>query len=123
MAFNTTKILPPGTPSTGFNLDCSIRPSKSAGEVAVSKHMLLFQPGSDAMVVNETILVDNAGKSTWVDPKAGTVRFYLPTGAKDLDAKATAPDGMPVPAPDEEVSANTHSLKFERLNRERLASI
>jgi hypothetical protein len=109
---NYNKIIPPGTPSIGFNL--IVYPaSKSPGDAKVSKHMLLFQPGSDAMVVNETLLVDNPGKTAWVDPKAGTVRFYLAPGAKDLDAKATAPDGMPVPAPESEVGGNVHALKFE----------
>jgi hypothetical protein len=41
------------------------------------------------------------------------VRFFLPKDAKDLDVKANAPDGMPVPAPNAEVSGNTYAIKFE----------
>jgi hypothetical protein len=105
-------IIPPGQPSTGLAL--TIYPaSAKPGAAKVTKHMLLFQPGGDQMVVNETILVDNSGKSTWVNPKDGTIHFYLPTGAKDLDVKASAPDGMPVPAPNDQVLPNVYAIKFE----------
>ena len=105
-------IIPPGQPSTGLAL--TIYPaSAKQGAAKVSKHMLLFQPGDGQMVVNETILVDNDGKSTWVNPKDGTIHFYLPTGAKDLDVKASAPDGMPVPAPNDQVLPNVYAVKFE----------
>ena len=105
-------IIPPGQPSTGLAL--TIYPGSSKpGTVKISKHMLLFQPGDGQVTVNETLLVNNEGKTAWVDPKNGTVKFYLPEGAKDLDAKATAPDGMPVPAPNDQVSANLHVVKFE----------
>ena len=93
-------MLPPGSPTTGITLDV-YNASRQPHDVKVSKHMLLFRPAAAGpMTVGETFLIENKGKTTWVDPVGGTLRFYLPDGAQGkVEAQATAPDGMPVPIP------------------------
>jgi hypothetical protein len=93
------KVLPPGTPSTNLTVDV-YQSSKAPGDAKVSKHMILFEPGGGQISVNETILYSNDGKTSWNDPANGTLHFYLPPGAASkLQINATAPGGMPVPAP------------------------
>jgi hypothetical protein len=94
-----SRMLPPGTPSTNLTLDV-YQSSKAPGAAKVSKHMILFEPGNGQMSVNETFLFDNTGTSAWNDPANGTLHFYLPPGASSkLQINATAPGGMPIPAP------------------------
>lgn len=108
------KMLPPGTPTTGVPISV-YDASKQQGAVKVSKHMLLFEPAGGQMTVNETLLIKNDSKVTWSDPKNGTVRFYLPSAANGtVDAKGTAPDGMPVPIPTEKTAQpDIYAAKFE----------
>jgi hypothetical protein len=78
--------------------------------------MLLFQPSSGGpMTVNETFLVDNSGKTTWVDPVNGTLSFYLPAAAQGkVEATAAAPDGLAVPIPTGKTAApQVYAAKFE----------
>ena len=52
------------------------------------------------MTVNEGYIFSNTGKTTYHDPDAGTLRFYLPPAAKGIvQVSATAPNGMPVQRP------------------------
>jgi hypothetical protein len=89
-------MLPPGSPTT--NLTVSVfNASKEPGDAKVSKHMLLFEPNGGQMVVNETFLFTNNGKTAWNDPDHGTLRFFLPSAAGKAQVNATAPGGMPIP--------------------------
>jgi hypothetical protein len=74
-------MMPPGTPTTGIAVDVYNASKRQPADVKVSKHMILFQPGGGQMTVNETYLVNNTGKTTWFDPAAGTLPFYLPAAA------------------------------------------
>lgn len=109
-------LMPPGTPTTGFTVTV-YDASKEPGAAKVSKHMLLFQPGNGQMVVNETFIVENSGKTTWFNPAAGTVQFYLPKGANgNVDVKGTSPDGsgMAVPVPTDKAGRpDVYATKFE----------
>ena len=109
-------LMPPGTPTTGFTVTV-YDASKQPGEAKVSKHMLLFQPGPGQMVVNETFIVENKGKTTWFNPGSGTVEFFLPKGAGgNVDVKGTSPDGggMAVPVPTDKAGRpDVYSTKFE----------
>jgi hypothetical protein len=108
------KILPPGTPTTGVTLNV-YNAGKQPGAAKVSKHMLLFEPAGSQMTVNETLLVKNDSKLTWSDPQNGTIQFFLPAAVNGtVDAKGTAPDGMPVPIPTEKTAKpNVYTAKFE----------
>ena len=92
-------MLPPGSPTTNVTVDV-YDASKQPGEAKVSKHMLLFEPAGAQLVVNETFLLSNPGKTAWNDPGSGTVRFFLPAGTDGkVQVNATAPGGMPIGAP------------------------
>ena len=57
----------------------------------VGKHMILFEPASGQMVVNETYLCSTTG--------GGTLEFYLPAAANgQVQVNATAPGGVPIAA-------------------------
>jgi hypothetical protein len=108
-------MLPPGTPTTGITLDV-FNATRQPQAVKISKHMLLFQPSSAGpLTVNETFLVENSGKTTWVDPVNGTLRFYLPAAAQGkVEATAAAPDGLAVPIPTGKTAApQVYAAKFE----------
>jgi len=94
-----SKMLPPGTPSSGLTIDV-YNASKNPGAAKVDKHMILFEPAGGQMVVNETILVKNDSQTTWNDAKDGTLPFYVPADHSKLQIQATAPgpSGVNVPA-------------------------
>jgi hypothetical protein len=90
-------MLPPGTPTTDLTIDV-YNASKQPGAAKVTKHMLLFQPSGGQMVVNETFLYNNDGKTAWYDSDNGTLRFFLPAAADGkVTVNGTAPGGMPIP--------------------------
>jgi hypothetical protein len=97
-------MLPPGSPAANLTLEV-YNSSRQPGAAKVSKHMILFDPGGGQMVVNETYLCSNDGKTTWNDPNQGTVRFYLPTEAGGkVTANATPPGGLPLGVPVDKTS-------------------
>jgi hypothetical protein len=112
---NYNRILPPGTPTTGLTLDV-YNATRKAEAVKVSKHMIVFEPSAGGtMGVNETFLIDNSGKTTWVDPVNGTLRFYVPAAAQGkVEANGAAPDGMAIPIPTGKTGApEVYAAKFE----------
>ena len=102
VTYNLT--LPPGSPATNLTVEV-YNSSKQPGAAKVGKHMILFAPGGGQMVVDETYLCSNDGKTTWNDPGHGTVRFYLPAGAGGKVAvNATGPGGLPIGVPVDKTS-------------------
>ena len=90
------KVLAPGMPSTGITLDV-YNASPEPGDVRVSKHMILFEPTGQELVVNEAYIVSNTGKTAWNDPANGTLHFFLPAGIKgQVQVSATQPGGQPL---------------------------
>ena len=89
-------VLTPGGPTDGLTFpvfDASAAP----GQAKISQHMILFEPADGKMGISETFLYSNPGKVTWTDAAGGTLKFYLPAGAKgEVQVNATAPGGMPV---------------------------
>ena len=108
-------IMPPGSRAKDVLIDVYNVSKQQPAGVKVAKHMILFQPSNGQMVVNETFLVENTGKTTWADPQNGTLKFYLPAAANgQVDVKGSAPDGMPVPVPsDKTAKADVYTAKFE----------
>ena len=97
-------MLPAGSPATNLTLEV-YNSSRQPGAAKVGKHMILFEPGGGQMVINETYLCSNGGKTTWNDPGHGTVRFYLPAGAGGKVAvNATGPGGLPIGVPVDKTS-------------------
>lgn len=107
-------MMPPGSPATNLTIDV-YNSSKTPGAARVTKHMIMFEPAGGQMAVNEILMYQNDGKTTWNNPAEGTLRFYLPPAAKgSVEVKATAPNGMPVPAPVEKTSKpDVYTAKFE----------
>ncbi len=107
-------MMPPGSPTTGVTMSI-YNASKTPGATKVTKHMILLEPNNGQLTVNETLIYQNSGKTTWADPQNGTLRFFLPKeAAGNVDVKGSAPDGMPVPVPTSESSqANVYMGKFE----------
>jgi hypothetical protein len=92
-------MLPPGQPTTGLTLDV-FNASRQPGAAKVGKHIIMFEPAGGQMTVTETYLFTNSGKTAWNDPDAGTLRFFLPSGAGGkVEVQGTAPGGMPIGAP------------------------
>ena len=92
-------ILTPGTPPTGLNVlvyDSTAKP----GTAKVAQDLLLIEPGADALQVRETIFIQNESKLTFQDPAKGSVQFYVPKSVEgSVQAKVTAPGGMPIDRP------------------------
>jgi hypothetical protein len=107
-------MMPPGSPTANLTIDV-YNSSKEPGAAKVTKHMIMFEPSGGQMTVNEILMYQNDGKTTWNNPAEGTLRFYLPAAAKGtVEVKATAPNGMPVPAPVEKTSKpDVYAAKFE----------
>jgi len=92
-------MLPPGSPTTGLTVDV-YNASKQPGDAKVSKHMLLFEPSDGKMLINESFIFENTGKTAWNDSdNGGTLHFYAHGVVDRVQATATAPGGMPIGAP------------------------
>jgi 5-hydroxyisourate hydrolase-like protein (transthyretin family) len=106
-------MLPPGSPTSNLTIDV-YNASKQPGEAKVGKHMLLFEPTGGSVVVNETYLFHNEGKTAWYDPDNGTLRVYVPAGAGGkIKVEATAPGGMPIGAAVNKTSkADVYAVDF-----------
>lgn len=90
------QMLQPGAPSTGLSFPV-YNASKTREKAQIGHHFLVFQPSGAQMTVSEGYIFSNTGQTTYHDPDAGTLRFYLPPGAKGVvQVSATAPSGMPV---------------------------
>jgi hypothetical protein len=106
-------VLAPGMPSEGITLDI-YNASKEPGSAKVSKHMILFEPTGDEMVVNEAFIVSNTGKTAWNDPANGTLHFYVPpTVQGEVHVSATPPGGQPLQQAAQKTSeANVSKINF-----------
>jgi hypothetical protein len=90
-------MLPPGRPTTGLTLEVYDAASKQPSAVEITQHVIVFEPSGSELVVNESYVFSNAGRITWNDPDGGTLKFFLPAGAKGIvQVDATAPQGMPI---------------------------
>jgi hypothetical protein len=107
------KVLVPGTPSENITLDI-YNASRQPGDAKVSKHMILFQPNGQELVVNEAYIVSNTGKTAWNDPADGTLHFFVPEAAKTtLEVNATPPGGQPLKQAAEKVGrSDVYKLNF-----------
>lgn len=87
-------MLPPGSATTGLQLEV-YNSSAHPGSAKITQHMVLLEPSDGRLAVTETLLFENGGKLAYNDPDRGTLRLWLPPGAK-ARVMATAPAGMPV---------------------------
>jgi len=91
-----TKMIPPGAPSTGLELEVYDSTS-DPDAAAIIQHMVLIEPLGGILHINESIVASNSGDRTYNDPGKGAVRIFLPESAQgEPRLMATAPQGMPV---------------------------
>lgn len=89
------RILPPGSPSTGVEIQVYDAVGNSSA-AQVTQHMILLEPSGKDLAVNETFIYTNAGKTTFNTPD-GTLRFYIPAAVTSpVRVTVQAPQGMPV---------------------------
>lgn len=90
------RMLQPGSPSSGLELEVYNASAKPAG-ARVAQHMVLLEPLGGMLHVNESIIFNNAGNLTYNDPANGTLRVFLPETVRNAPrVTITAPQGMPV---------------------------
>lgn len=107
-----THVLTPGAPADNVTLEI-YQASRQKGGAKVSKHMYFFQPINGELVVNETFLYANQGKTAWNDPNEGTLHFFQPSGATKLQVEATPPGGMPLKESPEKIGrGDTYKVSF-----------
>src|SRR5277367_851103 len=100
-----TQVVPPGTPTTGLQLNVYNATSQASQASLSQQHLVVLEPTQDGIRVNETFLIKNDGKTTFLDPAKGSVQFFLPKSAQS-SAKVTieAPNGMPITRAPEKTS-------------------
>ncbi len=90
------KAIPPGSSATDLAVDV-FESSPKSGDAKVVQHMVLFEPSGTDVTINETIIYNNTGNTTFDDPANGTFRFYLPPAAKgQVTVQVAGPQGMPI---------------------------
>ena len=89
-----SKMIQPGTPTTGLNVDVYDVSTKAS--VKVGEHIIFLEPGPSGLQVNELLAVRNEGNVTLND-EAGTIKFWLPPAANgQVRASVTTGAGMPI---------------------------
>ncbi|MBA3973161.1 MAG: hypothetical protein C0504_02960 [Candidatus Solibacter sp.] len=72
----------------------------SAASVAgatAGQHMIMIESNGEELVVNETVVINNPSRTTWNNPKSGTVKVFVPPAAgENIMARVVAPGSMPV---------------------------
>ncbi len=108
-----TKMMPPGSPSTGLQVDVYSSLTKP-GEAKITQHMMLFEPMDSKLVVTENFIFQNSGNATYHEPTGGTLQFYMPPEAQGkVRINATAPQSVPVErAPITTKTPNVYGVDF-----------
>ena len=107
-----TKMLPPGTPASGVELDV-YDTSSNPGTAPVAQDMILFQPTENQVAVNESVIFQNSSNATYNDPKNGTLHFYLPPEANgNVSVTVIPPGGMTI----QQAAQKTPQANFYRVS-------
>ena len=106
------KMMIPGTPTTGLQVQVYDSTNKPVAKVA--QHFIVLQPGASEMAVSEGILYQGDPRETYNDAANGTLRFYLPPEAKgQVSVTINAPGGMPIQRPAEKTKeANVYKVDY-----------
>ena len=109
---NYNKLLTPNMPTSGVELNV-YEATQSAAAVRVVQRMLIFEPNSSQVALNETVILQNDSNTTFHDRQNGDFRFYLPPAANgQVRVSAQGPGGMPLPRPAEKAEGNLFKLDF-----------
>ena len=103
---NYNKLMTPNIPTSGVELDV-YEATKSPSVARIAQHMLLIEPSLSRINVDETIILQNDGNTTFNNDALGAIRFYLPPAANgQARISARGPQGMPIPRPAEKTEEN-----------------
>jgi hypothetical protein len=103
---NYNKLITPNVPTSGVELDV-YEATKSPSVARIAQRMLLLEPSLSRINVNETVIVQNGGNTTFNNDTLGAIRFYLPPAANgQVRISARGPQGMPLPRPAEKAEQN-----------------
>ncbi len=101
---NYNKLMTPNIPTSGVEVDI-YEATKSPAVARVAQHMMIFEPNSAQLAVNETVVIQNDSTTTYNNDDLGGLRFYLPPAANgQVRISAQGPQGMPLPRPAERTS-------------------
>jgi hypothetical protein len=89
-------VLKPNEPTTGVEVKVFDSTTK-AGVAKVAQHMVLIEPGAQALEIAETFIMQNDTATTFQNPATGSVQFYLPESAGGKSqVQITSPGGLPI---------------------------
>jgi hypothetical protein len=110
---NYNKLMTPNIPTAGVEVD--IYEATKSPEVAhVAERMLVFEPTTSQITVDETVVLQNSSTTTFQNQETGGLRFYLPPAANgQVRINAQGPQGMPLPRPAEKTNqTNVFKIDF-----------
>lgn len=91
------KLLTPNLPASKVQLEI-YEATKSPAGTKIAQEMLVLEPSSSRLSVNETVVIQNGTKTTYSNDALGAFRFYLPPAANgQVRVNAQGPQGMPLP--------------------------
>jgi hypothetical protein len=110
---NYNKLLTPDMPTSNVEIDI-YEASKSAAIAKIAQEMLLLEPSSSQVAVDETVVVQNDSNTTYDNDTLGALRFYLPPAANgQVRVSAQGPQGMPLPrAAEKTEESNVFKVNF-----------
>jgi hypothetical protein len=101
---NYNKLLTPNIPTSNVQLDV-YDSNKSPAAARATQRMLVIEPSSSQIAVNETVVVQNDSKTTYNNDALGGLVFFLPPAANgQVRVNVQGPQGMPLPRAAERTS-------------------
>jgi hypothetical protein len=89
------RVLAPGTPSSGIAIEI-YNAAANVPEAKVSQDMILLERTGNELVVNETVIYTNTGKTTLQSP-GGSLKIQVPPEVNTpIKMRVTAPQGLPI---------------------------
>ena len=110
---NYNKLMTPNIPTSNVELD--VYEATASPTVAhIAQQMLILEPSSSQVSVNETVAIQNQTNTTYNNEALGALRFYLPPEANgQVRINAQGPQGMPLPRPAEKTDEeNVFKVNF-----------
>jgi hypothetical protein len=106
-------MLPPGRPRSNVELSV-FDVTSDAATAPVTQHIVILEPAEQQLGVTETFFFKNESKSTYSDPKNGTLRFFAPHALKgEVRVMATSPGSVAVErSPEAAKAAGEYRLDF-----------
>jgi hypothetical protein len=98
MGVTYTQAIPPGTPTTGVQVNV-FEASTTPPAGMETQHLILLEPSATTLRVSETYFTRNTSTTTYQDTVNGSVRLYLPEGVPDDLKVSIDSTGVPIQRP------------------------